>query len=113
MAAKDGHEVEEIIKGLLTSDERFKIGRRVLVAQLIDENYTYDQIRNFLGVGKQTVLQVQRSKSLHPKCFELINQREEKVEQTFGNKAYRMVGSPKRFQKFPEYTGFTRKDVKR
>jgi len=111
LAAKDGNEVEEIIKGVLTSDERIKIGRRILVSQLIDEGNTYDTIRQRLRVGKQTVLQVQRLKSLSPKCFELINIREEKVENTFGNKAYKMVGNPKRFQKFPRYTGFKRKDV--
>lgn len=113
LAAKDGYQVEEIIKGILTNDERIKIGRRIIIAQLLEENETYESIRQITKAGKQTVLQVQKSRSLHPKCFELINAREEKVETIFGRKAYRMTGSPKRLQKFPEYTGFKRKDVKR
>lgn len=113
LAAKNGDEVEEIIKGILTSDERIKIGRRILTSQLLDEGLTYDSIRSQLKVGKQTVLQVQRLKTLHPKCFELIDKREEKVEIVFGKNAYRMTGNPKRLQKFPEYTGFKRKDVDR
>lgn len=113
LAAKDGSEVDEIIKGILTTDERLKIGRRILISQCIDEDLTYDQIKNYLRVGKQTVIQVYKSKGSHPKCFELINRREDKVETVFGEKAYRMTGNPKRIQRFPEHTGFKRKDVKR
>ena len=113
LAAKDGNEVEEIIKGILTSDERIKIGRRILTAQLLEEGITFESIRKDYKIGKQTALQVQKMKDKYPKCFELINAREEKVEQTFGKKAYEMIGNPKRFQKFPSYTGFKRKDVPR
>ena len=37
LAAKDGNEVEEIINGLLTQDEKLKIGRRILVAEYIKD----------------------------------------------------------------------------
>lgn len=113
LAAKDGGEVESIIKGVLTNDERIKIGRRILIAQLLSEENTYDQIKNLLKVGKQTIIQVQKSMESRPKCFELINQREMKVETTFWKKAYIKVGSPKMIHKRIEYTGFTRKDVTR
>lgn len=113
LAAKDGSEVEDIIKGILTSDERIKIGRRILVAQLLEKGLTFETIRNDYKIGKQTALQVQKLKDKYPKCFDLINQREEKVEVTFGKRAYEMMGSPKRFQKFPVYTGYKRKDVPR
>lgn len=113
LAAKDGGEVESIIKGVLTNDERIKIGRRILIAQLLSEENTYDEIKNSLKVGKQTIIQVQKSMESHPECFKLINQREEKVETTFGKKAYVKTGNPKYIKKFIEYTGFTRKDVKR
>ena len=113
LAAKNGNEVENIIKGILTSDERIKIGRRIIISQLLDEGITYEEISKNYKIGKQTIIQVQKLKEKYPRCFELINEREEKVEQTFGKKGYEMVGSPKRFQKFPYYTGFKRKDVQR
>lgn len=113
LAAKDGKEVDELIKGILTPDERLKIGRRILVSQCIDEEFTYNQIRQTLRVGRQTVIEVQKAKNNHPKCFELLSKREDKVETEFGEKAYKMTGNPKRFQKFPSYTGYKRSDVER
>ena len=114
LAANNGEEVEEIIKGVLTADERMKIGRRIIVAQMLGEGeMSYDFMSRTLKVGKQTILEVQKLKEKYPKCFELINKRETKVEDEYHAKAYRMVGSSKRLQKFPEYTGFKRKDVKR
>ncbi|MEK7550181.1 MAG: Trp family transcriptional regulator [Patescibacteria group bacterium] len=113
LAAKDGNEVEEIIRGILTSDERIKIGRRILISQLLDEGLTFEAISKDYRIGKQTALQVQKLKDRYPKCFELISQRVEKVEIEFGKKAYIKTGNPKYLKKFIEYTGFKRTDVKR
>lgn len=113
LAAKDGNEVEEIIKGILTQDERLKIGRRIQIAQLIKMEITYDQIARELKVGKQTVLAVEKKLSNYPLAFELVNRRERKVEGVFKKEAYIKSGGSKLLRKRVEYTGFTRKDVKR
>jgi uncharacterized protein YerC len=113
LAARNGSEVDEIINGILTSDEKLKIGRRILISELIDQKLSYQKISDILKVGKQTILQVVRAKEEYPECFKLINLREEKVEKTYQKKAYRKTGNPKYLKKFQEYTGFKRKDVKR
>ncbi len=113
LAAKDGSDVDQIIKGILTSDERIKIGRRIIIAKLLDEDLTYDEIRKILKVGKQTILQVQKLKSRFPKCFDMINQREEKVENEYYSKAYIEKVNSLNWKKYVKFTGFRRKDVKR
>jgi len=113
LAAKDGSEVDEIIKGILTSDERIKIGRRILISQLLNTDATYEEIRKNFKIGKQTILHVQKLKDKYPKCFELINNREEKVEEEYHKKAYELVGHTRSLQRFPSYTGFKRSKVKR
>ncbi len=113
LAAKDGSEVNNIIKGILTSDERIKIGRRIIISQLLDDNQTYDQISKQYKIGKQTIIQVQKLKDKYPKCFDLINKREEKVENEYSKSAYEKVGYTRSLQRFPIYTGFKRKDVTR
>jgi len=113
LAAKDGQEVDELIKGLLTHDERMKIGRRIILSQLLDEDVTYDYITKNLKIGRQTIIELQRLKDKYPKCFELINKREEKVEGEYHDKAYKTVTSPSTWKKFPEYTGYKRNKIKR
>ena len=45
LAAKDGDEVNQIIKGVLTYDERMKIGRRIQIAKLLEEGLKYRKLR--------------------------------------------------------------------
>lgn len=113
LAAKDGSEVDEIINGLLTTDEKLKLGRRILVAQAILEGMTYKDIKELFKVGKQTVLMVDNKLHSNPDCFELIGVREERVGSEYKRKAYQKVGGPKMVFKKTLYTGFKRKDVKR
>ena len=113
LAAKDGQQVEEIIKGILTSDERLKIGRRIEIAQMLKEGFSYLEISQELKAGRSTISLVERKLNQNPLCFQLINQREQKVEKEFKQKAYRKIGDPMKVFKTKEYTGFTRKFVKR
>lgn len=113
LAAEDGSEVNEIIEGLLTLDEQLRIGRRVLIAELLLSGITIEQIEKLLKVGKGTVVSVGKSLEKHPKCFDLLELRGIKVEKEYGSKKYRSVGGSKLVFKRKEYTGFTRKDVKR
>ena len=113
LAAKDGNEVEEIINGILTSDERMKIGRRILIAGALEEGLTYDEIKDTLKVGKSTVVKIEEAKRSHPLAFQLVGKREKKVDEEYKNKAYRKVGGAKMIFKKKEYTGFKRKDVVR
>lgn len=113
LAAKNGDEVEEIIKGLLTHDEKLKIGRRILVAEYLKEGMGIDEIAKALKVGKNTIMSVARKLDENSMFLELIRQRKRKVEKEYSKKKYNFIGSSKLIFKKREYTGFKRKDVER
>lgn len=113
LAAKDGTEVEEIINGLLTQDEKLKIGRRILIAEYIKAGNSLDEITNMLKVGKNTIVSVMKSLDTYPTFFDLISRRSKKVETTYGQRKYRLIGGSTLVFKKRQYTGFKRKDVKR
>lgn len=113
LAAKDGSEVDELIKGILTSDERIKIGRRIQIANLLKAGFTYQQIMKELKVGNNTILIVERSLNNHPFAFDLINRRDEKVEKEYKRQAFQITGGAKMVYKRKVYTGFKRKEVQR
>ena len=113
LAARDGNDVEEIMKGILTFDERMKIGRRILIAEYILAGVPFHDITRMLKVGKTTIGLVSKNLDDYTKCFELIKSRRGKVENEFKKKAYVSRGGSKLIFKRKEYTGFKRKDVSR
>ncbi len=116
LAAKDGKDVDHIINGLLTHDEKLKLGRRIQVAEWILAGMKTEEIEQNLKVGRTTITLVGRLLTEHPECFDLLGSRRKKVEAEFKNKAYRTnksIGGPQFWIERKEYTGFTRKDVKR
>lgn len=113
LAAKNNSDVDQIINGVLTHDERMKIGRRVQIAELIKTGVTYREIKRMLNVGITTVMLVDRKIQQNPGCFDLIINREEKTEKEFKEKAYIKLGGPKMVYKKKVYTGFSRKNVSR
>jgi uncharacterized protein YerC len=113
LAARNGSDVDEIIKGILTHDERMKIGRRIQIAQFLEQGMQYREIMNNLKVGLPTIMQVSRKMDEYPQCFKLIIIREEKTKKDYRNKAFRKTGGSKLIFKRNKYTGFKRKDIKR
>lgn len=113
LAASNGEEVEEIIMGILSHDERMKIGRRIQIAQLLQAGMTYQEIRDNLNVGLTTIGEVDKLLDSHPLCYELIEKREQKVEETFKRKGFEMSGNPKSVFKTKIRTKFSRKEVPR
>lgn len=113
LAAKDGNEVEEIISGLLTPDEKLKIGRRILVAEYIKDGMSFEEITKNLKVGKNTIASVMKSLDQYPRSFEIIDKRRIKVESVYNKKKHRFIGGSTLIFKKREYTGFKRKDVER
>ena len=114
LAAKDGDEVNEIINSILTTEEKLKIGRRVLIAEYLKiGSLTLDEIRLMLKVGRLTLQFVSRRRALHPRGFDLIGTRSKRVENEYQKKKLREVGGSQIVFKRKEYTGFKRKDVKR
>ena len=113
LAVKDGSDVEEIMKGTLTFDERMKIGRRILIAEYLLEGASFHEIAKKLKVGNTTILLVSKNLEDYRKCFELIKSRSKKVTNEYKSKAYIKIGGPLKVYKTKEYTGFKRKDVKR
>lgn len=113
LAAKDGHEVEVILKGILTQDERIKIGRRIQIAQYLMNGMSPLEVVEKLKVGRSTVAAVDKSLHRYPEAFELINKREEKVEREFEKRAWKREGSSLQVAKRQRRSGFSKKDVRR
>jgi len=113
LAAKNSEEVDLIVKGLLTNDERLKIGRRIEVARLLKEGLANREIARKLRVGVATVQMVADKISKNPECFSLLERRMKKVEREFEKRAYVKTGGSKLLYKKTRYTGYKRKDVKR
>ncbi len=113
LAAQNGKDVQEIISALLTTDEEIKIGRRIQIAYMMISGFTGEEIMNTLHVGRNSVTLISKHLSRYPKGFELINERQKKVEKTYKDKSYKSRGGSRLVFKKKEYAGFTRKDVKR
>lgn len=113
LAARDGNDVEQIMKGVITFDERMKIGRRILIAEYLLEGISFHEIVKKLKVGNSTILQVSKNLEEYRTCFELIGFRSKRVENEYKRKSYRKVGGSLKVYKKKEYTGFKRKDVTR
>lgn len=113
LSAKNGQDVNSVINGLLTTDEMIKIGRRIQIASMLRGGSTGDEIKDFLKVGKDTITLVAKHLARYPECFELISERKRKMEKEVESKKYKKHGGSTLWHKKKEYTGFTRKDVKR
>lgn len=113
LAAKDGSEVDKITDGILTHDEKVKIGRRILIAQWLISGFGIEEISHEMKVGKNTIMHVSRRLEKYKECFDLIERRRKLVEKEYENKSYRQTGGSQLVFKRKEYTGFKRKDVKR
>lgn len=113
LAAKDGEEVDKIIDGILTYDEKLKIGRRILIANLLTAGLGIEEITRQLRVGRNTVMHVARKIEKYQTCFDLIEERRNTVEREYKKKKYRVSGSSLLVFKKKEYTGVQRKNIKR
>lgn len=113
LAAKNGEEVDEIINGLLTPDEKIKIGRRIAIEGFVKNDFKVRDIMQIARVGMSTILLVTKLSEEHPRCFQLINSRENKVKKEYEAKKYISLGGSKLIHKKKTYSGFKRKDVKR
>lgn len=113
LAAKDGNEVNEIINGLLTHDEKMKLGRRIIIAEALLNDMGFRDLIQIERVGATTITSVLKMLDAHPKCFELINMRQKKLEKEYESKKYKSVGGSKLVFKKKILTGFKRSDIKR
>ena len=57
---KDREEVKNFFKDLLTLSEAVMISRRIQIAKMLLEGYTYDEIRKKLKVGFNNINQVEK-----------------------------------------------------
>lgn len=113
LAAKDGRDVEEIINGLLTQDEKLKIGRRILIAEYLDAGVKIEEIARELKVGKNTIVLVMKSLDEYQLFLPLIMQRTQRVKNEYQKNSYKKTGGSTQIYKRKSYTRYTRKDVKR
>lgn len=113
LAAKNGTEVNEIMKSLFTDEEKFQLGRRIIIAEALKMEMTIIEICNLLKVGRNTVSSVIRKLERYPEGFNLIEKRSRKVEEEYKKKKYKEKGGSKLVYKKREYTGITRKDIER
>jgi uncharacterized protein YerC len=113
LAAKDGNEVNEIINGILTEDEKIKIGRRIQIAESISGEYKYREISKLSSVGYTTILWVSKQVVNYPICFKLLLKRRNKIEKDYHAKKYREVSLSPLPNRRREYSGIKRSDIKR
>lgn len=113
LAAKNGRDVEEILNAILTTDEIIKVGRRIQIANMLASGISGQEIKIILSVGRDTITVVAKHLAKYPVGFKLIYQRGKKVEKVYKDKISRKVGGSQLVFKKREYTGFTRKEVKR
>lgn len=57
---KSREEIKSFLRDLLTESERVMIGRRIIIAQRLLEEKSYDEIVRELRVGKDTIMRVHR-----------------------------------------------------
>lgn len=113
LAAKDGNDVDLIMNGILTFDERLKVGRRIQIAECLLSGLSMEETKSLLKVGNSTIEHVANRLDKYKECFQLIKERSKRVESEYDRKAYVLRGSSKLVFKRKEYTGFKRKNVKR
>ncbi len=113
LAAKDGNEVNEIINGILTDDEKIRIGRRIQIAENLLYESTHREISDISNAGASTISWVSKQIRSYPICFNLLLKRKTKMEKEYERKKYRLVGGSQLVFKKKEYTGIKRKDIKR
>jgi Trp operon repressor len=113
LAAKDGHEVEEIMKSLFTDEEKFQLGRRIMIAECIKDSMTNIEICDLLKVGRSTVTHILRRVEKYPNGFMLIERRGKRVKTEYEKKKYKEVGGSTLIWKKKVYTGITKKDIER
>lgn len=53
-------EVKNFLQDLLTPTERAMLARRILIAELLNKDITYEEIIEELGVGKDTISRVEK-----------------------------------------------------
>lgn len=75
LAARDGNEVNKITEGVLTYDERLKIGRRIIIAGWLLSGFGLEEICKQLRVGRSTVMHVSRRLEKYQEAFELVERR--------------------------------------
>lgn len=113
LVAHDGKEVNTIMQALFTDEEKFQLGRRILIAEYLRGGMTFVEISDLLKVGKETILRMSRKLEENPEGFSLIEKRGKKVEQEYQKKKYKEVGGSKLIRKQKKYTGIMRKDIGR
>lgn len=113
LAAKDGNEVNEIINGLLTEDEKIKIGRRIQIAEALSGEYKYREISQISNVGYTTILWVSKQVANFPICYKLLFRRRTKTESEYQSKKFKEVSLSPLPNRRKEYSGIKRSDIKR
>lgn len=113
LAAKDGKEVDKIMEGLLTRDEKLKIGRRIIIATALISGATIEEVVTRLRVGRNTAIHISRRLEKYQECFDLIDKRSKIVEKKYQDNKFKKVGGSQLVFKKKVYTGVKRKDIKR
>lgn len=57
---KSRDDIKSFLRDLLTESERIMVGRRILIAQRLLQDQTYDQIMQEMKVGPDTIMRVHR-----------------------------------------------------
>ena len=86
---KTRDDIKNFLRALLTEGERIMIGRRILIAQRLLNNQSYDQIIKEMKVGPDTITRVDRWLSDQNKGYEKAIKELEKVNKNRKKKEFR------------------------
>ena len=68
-------EAANFVKDLLTEQEVVILGRRLQIARLLDQGYTYEQIHKIMRVGNSTVAKVHAWMDLYGEGYRMVIKR--------------------------------------
>lgn len=95
---KSREEIKNFLRDLLTESERVMVGRRIIIAQMLLEEKSYDEIIRELKVGKDTIMRVHRWLEDETEGYEKAIKKLEKVLESRQEKRDKAYIDPFSFQ---------------
>lgn len=85
-------QARKVFRDLFTVSEIAMMSRRIKVALLLSENYTFEEISDMVGVSKGTISRVKEKLERHGEGFNIMQQNFKKIQKR-REKKYKKSGS--------------------
>ncbi len=91
-------EIAKFIKDLLSEPETIMLARRLRIAKLLHDGWTYDQINETMGAGFGTIAKVQTWMQIYGEGYRAVITRSKKTKEPSEKSSWRMIQ-----RKYPAY----------